>query len=148
MGPEASIYVKAGNANDYAVIFGQLTKRDGSFLVSKTPTDNFAWSDLIGKTVIGGREGGVPAITLDYAMKQNGLTPGASIDETHDVKVLSNIEFNLTASTFENDPIIDYCTLFEPVASQIEKEGKGDGFYNTFSRLYKEFFDSDFYNAM
>ncbi len=125
MGPEASIYVKAGNANDYAVIFGQLTKRDGSFLVSKTPTDNFAWSDLIGKTVIGGREGGVPAITLDYVMKQNGLNPGASIDETHDVKVLSNIEFNLTASTFENDSSIDYCTLFEPVASQVVARGTG-----------------------
>ncbi len=125
MGPEASIYVKAGDANDYAVVFGQLTKRDGSFLVSKTPTDNFSWDDLIGKTVIGGREGGVPALTLDYVMKENGLTPGAAIDQTHNVKVLNNIEFNLTASTFENDDSIDYCTLFEPIASQVVARGTG-----------------------
>lgn len=125
MGPEAAIYVKAGDASDYAIIFGQLTKRDGSFLVSKTPTDNFSWDDLKGKTVIGGREGGVPALTLDYVMKQNGLNPGSQIDSSHDVKVLTNIEFNLTASTFENDSSIDYCTLFEPIASQVVARGTG-----------------------
>lgn len=125
MGPEAAIYVKAGDAKDYAVVFGQLTKRDGSFLVSKTPTDNFSWNDLKGKTVIGGREGGVPALTFDYVMKQNGLNPGNQIDATHDVKVLSNVEFNLTAATFENDDSIDYCTLFEPIASQVVARGTG-----------------------
>lgn len=124
MGPEAAIYVKAGGAKDSAVIFGQLTKRDGSFLVSKTPTNNFQWSDLVGKTVIGGRAGGVPALTLEDTMKANGLRPGAQIDSEHDVKLRTDVAFNLTAPTFtETDA--DYCTLFEPVASQIVKEGKG-----------------------
>lgn len=124
MGPEAAIYVKAGGAQDSAVIFGQLTKRDGSFLVSKTPTNNFQWSDLIGKTVIGGRAGGVPALTLEDTMKANGLNPGPQIDEAYNVKLRTDVAFNLTAPTFtETDA--DYCTLFEPVASQIVKEGKG-----------------------
>ncbi len=124
MGPEAAIYVKAGGAKDNAVIFGQLTKRDGSFLVSKTPIENFEWSDLIGKTVIGGRAGGVPALTLEDTMKANGLTPGSQIDNDHNVKLRTDVAFNLTAPTFtETDA--DFCTLFEPVASQMEKEGKG-----------------------
>ena len=124
MGPEAAIYVKAGGAKDNAVIFGQLTKRDGSFLVSKTPIENFEWSDLIGKTIIGGRAGGVPALTLEDTMKANGLTPGAQIDNDHNVKLRTDVAFNLTAPTFtETDA--DFCTLFEPVASQMEKEGKG-----------------------
>ncbi len=124
MGPEAAIYVKAGGARDNAVIFGQLTKRDGSFLVAKTPTDNFQWSDLIGKTVIGGRAGGVPALTLEDTMKANGLNPGPQIDGTYNVKLRTDVAFNLTAPTFtETDA--DYCTLFEPVASQLVKEGKG-----------------------
>ncbi len=124
MGVEAAIYVKAGGARDNAVVFGQLTKRDGSFLVSKTPTENFQWSDLIGKTVIGGRAGGMPALTLEDTMKANGLTPGAEIDSNHNVKLRTDVAFNLTAPTFtETDA--DYCTLFEPVASQLVKEGKG-----------------------
>ena len=124
MGPEAAIYVKSGGAKDSAVIFGQLTKRDGSFLVSKTPTNTFQWTDLIGKTVIGGRAGGVPALTLEDTMKANGLNPGPQIDNTYNVKLRTDVAFNLTAPTFtETDA--DYCTLFEPIASQIVKEGKG-----------------------
>ena len=124
MGPEAAIYVKAGGAKDNAVIFGQLTKRDGSFLVAKNPTSNFSWSDLVGKTVIGGRAGGVPALTLEYTMKNNGLNPGREIEGAYDVKLRTDVEFNLTAPTFTSTDA-DYCTLFEPLASQIVQEGKG-----------------------
>lgn len=123
-GPEATIYVKDGGAKDNAVIFGQLTKRDGSFLVSKTPTSNFNWNDLVGKTVIGGRAGGVPALTLEYTMKNNGLNPGSQIDSTHNVKLRTDVAFNLTAPTF-SETDADYCTLFEPVASEIVSQGKG-----------------------
>ena len=59
-GPEASIYVYNEGKEDYVEVFAQLTKRDGSFLVSKNKTDNFSWQDLKGKTVIPGRKGGVP----------------------------------------------------------------------------------------
>lgn len=45
-GPEASIYVYNEGKEDYVEVFAQLTKRDGSFLVSKNKTDNFSWQDL------------------------------------------------------------------------------------------------------
>jgi len=59
-GPESSIYVYNEGKEDYSVVFAQLTKRDGSFLVGKNPDANFKWINLKGKNIIGGRIGGVP----------------------------------------------------------------------------------------
>lgn len=58
MGSEASIYVYRQGMEDYAVNFAQLTQRAGNFLVSRTPVSGFSWTDLKGKTVLGGRAGG------------------------------------------------------------------------------------------
>lgn len=59
MGPEATIYVYNEGNSDYAVNFAQLTQRAGNFLVGRSNDQNFSWSDLKGKTVIGGRAGGI-----------------------------------------------------------------------------------------
>ena len=67
-GPEAAIYVYNQGKDDYPVIFAQLTKRDGSFLVGRDPEEDFSWENLRGKTIIGGRAGGVPEMTLEYVM--------------------------------------------------------------------------------
>lgn len=118
MGPEAAIYVFNEGKEDSAMVVGQLTKRDGSFLMGRVPDEDFKWSDLKGKTVIGGRAGGVPEMTLEYVLRKNGLEPGK------DVEVLTNIQFNLMGGAFEGGTG-DYVTLFEPTASTFEKEGKG-----------------------
>lgn len=117
-GPEASIYVYNEGKEDYTQVFAQLTKRDGSFLVSKEKIDNFDWSMLKGKTVIPGRKGGVPYMTLEYVIKQHGLTPGK------DLTLDDSIKFDLMASAFTSGDA-DYVTLFEPTASNIQKIGKG-----------------------
>ena len=56
-GPEAAIYVMNQGKEDHPVILAQLTKRDGSFLVGRTPGP-FSWDQVRGKTIIGGRAGG------------------------------------------------------------------------------------------
>jgi len=56
-GSEATIYVYNQGEKDYLVNFSGLTKRDGSFLVSRKKYDNFKLEDLKGKYVIGGRKG-------------------------------------------------------------------------------------------
>lgn len=117
-GPEASIYVYNEGKADYVQVFAQLTKRDGSFLVSKEPTDNFSWSDLKGKTVIPGRKGGVPYMTFEYVLKQNGLNT-----ET-DLILDDSIKFDLMAGAFSGGSA-EYVTLFEPTASMTETAGKG-----------------------
>lgn len=56
-GSEATMYVYNQGEPNYLVNFSALTKRDGSFLVSRQKYDNFKLEDLKGKTVIGGRKG-------------------------------------------------------------------------------------------
>lgn len=95
-GPEASIYVYKEGKEDYTEVFVQLTKKDGSFLVSKEDTDNFNWEDLKGKTIIPGRKGGVPYMTLEYVLKKNGINPES------DLVLDDSIKFDLMAGAFAN----------------------------------------------
>lgn len=116
-GPEACIYVYNQGKSDYPVVFGQLTKRDGSFLVGRVK-EEFSWENLRGKTIIGGRVGGVPEMTLEYVMKQHGVIP--HVDATVD----TSVQFNMMAGAFTGGTA-DYVALFEPIATELEKEGKG-----------------------
>lgn len=118
MGPEATIYVYNQNKDDYAVNFAQLTQKDGSFLVGREEDPNFTFDKLKGKSLLGGRKGGMPEITLEYVLKKHGLQPGI------DLEVRTDIQFDMMAGAFTGGEG-DYVTLFEPVASQLEKEGRG-----------------------
>ncbi|NLM74174.1 MAG: ABC transporter substrate-binding protein [Clostridiaceae bacterium] len=117
-GPEACVYVYNEGKEDYAVVFAQLTKRDGSFLVGRTPEPDFKWENLRGKYIIGGRKGGVPLMTLEYVLKQHGLVPNV------DLTVDTSVQFAVMAGAFTGGTG-DYVTLFEPTATMLEKEGKG-----------------------
>ena len=117
-GPEASIYVYNEGKEDYCQVFAQMTKRDGSFLVARNNTDNFSWQDLKGTTVIPGRKGGVPYMTLEYVLKKNGINPQT------DLTLDDSIKFDLMAGAFAGGTA-DYVTLFEPTASMTEAQGKG-----------------------
>lgn len=118
-GPEACIYVYNQGKEDYAVIFAQLTKRDGSFLVAREPDPDFDWKKTAGKTIIGGRPGGVPQMTLEYILKKNGVIPGK------DVEMITNLQFTATAGAFKGG-VGDYVALFEPTASMLELENAGN----------------------
>lgn len=78
---------------------------------------NFKWSDLKGKTVIGGRKGGMPAIVLQYVLSKNGLTAGK------DVFIDTSMQFAAMPGAFMGGQG-DYTIIFEPTASSMVKEGK------------------------
>ena len=118
MGPEATIYVYNQGRDDYAINFAQLTKRDGSFLVAREPDPDFTWDKVKGTSIIGGRQGGMPLMTLEYVLKNHGIIPN------QDVEILTHIQFALMAGAFTGGTG-DYVTLFEPVATALEKEGSG-----------------------
>jgi len=75
-GPEQVVY--AEEVKDRPMVFGQLTQKDGSFIVGREDTDNFSLNDLKGKTIIGGRQGGLPAMTLQYVIETSGLKIGTN----------------------------------------------------------------------
>ena len=116
-GPEACIYVQNQEKEDAPVIFAQMTKRDGSFLVGREDVP-FSWEQLKGSTIIGGRAGGVPEMTLEYVMRQNGVIPGK------DATVDTTVQFNMMAGAFTGGNG-DYVTLFEPTATEVEQQGQG-----------------------
>ncbi len=118
MGPEASIYVYNEGAEDYVVNFAQLTQRAGNFLVSRDKNEAFKWDNVKGKTVIGGRAGGMPQMVFEYILKKNGLDPKS------DLTIIQNIDFGLTAQAFAAGTG-DYTIEFEPAATALEKEGTG-----------------------
>ena len=118
MGSEASIYVYQQGSDDYAVNFAQLTQRAGNFLVGREAQDNFAWADLKGKKVLGGRAGGMPEMVFEYILKKNGIDPAA------DLTIDQSINFGLTAAAFTSNDA-DYTVEFEPFATGLEKEGSG-----------------------
>ncbi len=116
-GPEACIYIYNQGKDDYPRIFAQLTKRDGSFLIGRTEED-FSWENLRGKTIIGGRKGGMPEMTLEYVMKQNGVVPHV------DAVVDTSVQFNMMAGAFTGGQG-DYVALFEPAATEVIEAGQG-----------------------
>lgn len=118
-GSESTIYVYNEGEKDYLVNFAGLTKKDGSFIVgrNKDEINNFDIKNLKGKFLIAGREGGMPAMTLEWLLKQNGI-------EKKDLNFDTSIAFAAMSGAFVGG-IGDYVALFEPTASQLEKEGYG-----------------------
>lgn len=116
-GPEATIYVYQSGEKDYLKTFAQLTKKDGSFLVSRNKIDNFKVEDLIGKTILGGRKGGMPEMTFEWALKENGL-------DLSKLNIDTSVAFAAMQGAFIGGTG-DFVTLFEPNATDVEKQGYG-----------------------
>ncbi len=121
-GPESTIYVYNNGQENYMVNFAQLTKRDGSFIVGRTKDENFTLESLKGKSILGGRAGGMPEMMLEYVLKKAGLTVGRDT-EGFDVLVRTDIQFNAMTGSFLNGEA-DFTTMFEPTATMLENEGK------------------------
>lgn len=117
-GSEGTIYVYNAKEKDYLKTFAQLTQKDGSFLVSREKIDNFTLNDLKGKSVIGGRAGGMPEMTFEWALKQN------RIDPKNDLEIDTSIAFAAMGGAFISGQG-DFVTLFEPNALEIEQQGYG-----------------------
>jgi len=117
-GSEATIYVYNGGEKDYVMTFAGLTQKDGAFLVSREKYDNFTLDDLKGKTVIGGRKGGMPEMTFEWALRQHGIDP------VKDVNIDTSVAFPAMEGAFIGGNG-DFVTLFEPNATSVEKNGHG-----------------------
>ncbi len=113
-GSEQTLYIYNEGAKDYLVNFAGMTKRDGSFLVSRKPIENFDLTELDG-IILGGRQGGMPAMTLNYTLHERGVTS---------LKVDTSVDFASLSGAFIGGQG-DFVTLFEPNALKLEQEGFG-----------------------
>ena len=117
-GTEATIYVYNAGEKDYVMTFAGLTKRDGSFIVARENIKKFTLDDLKGKYIIGGRKGGMPEMTLEWTLKENGIDPN------NDLTIDTSIAFSAMSGAFIGGTG-DFVTLFEPNALQLQKQGLG-----------------------
>lgn len=117
-GSEATIYVYNGGEKDYLKTFAQLTQKDGSFIVARENIEDFTLEDLKGKTIIGGRAGGMPEMTLEWSLTDAGIDPKT------DVNIDTSVAFAAMSSAFIGGTG-DFVALFEPNALQLEQEGYG-----------------------
>ena len=117
-GSEATIYIYNQGQEDYLINFAGLTKRDGSFIISREKIEDFTLDDLKGKTIIGGRIGGMPEMTLEYTLKEAGIDPNT------DLTIDTSIEFAAMSGAFIGGTG-DFVSLFEPNALQLEQQGYG-----------------------
>ena len=116
-GSEATIYIYNNGEKDYLVNFAGLTKKDGSFIVSRKKIDNFKLTDLKGKYIIGGRKAGMPEMTLEWILKENRIN-------LKDVTIDTSIAFPAMSGSFIGGTG-DFVSLFEPNALKIEEQGYG-----------------------
>ena len=117
-GSEATIYVYNGGEKDYLKTFARLTQKDGSFIVAREDIKDFTLEDLVGKTIIGGRAGGMPEMTLEWVLSDAGIDP------KRDVNIDTSVAFSAMSSAFIGGTG-DFVALFEPNALQLEQEGYG-----------------------
>lgn len=121
-GPEPTIYLYKNNRTNYLINFAQLTRTDGSFIFGREKIENFTLDDLRGKSILGGRKGGVPEMTLEYVLKQAGLEVGQD-DDTKDVNVRTDVAFAaLTGSFLDGEG--DFVSLFEPTATALINQNR------------------------
>jgi len=118
MGPESTIYTYLGETDDTVVNFAQLTQRAGNFMVARENDTDFTWDKLKGKTVLGGRAGGMPQMVFEYILKKNGIDPAT------DLTIDQSIDFGSTAAAFSGGQG-DYTVEFEPSATALEKMNEG-----------------------
>ena len=116
-GAESAIYVYEQNENDYLQLFGGLTKRDGQFIVARDDYKNFSLEDLYDKEILVGRKTGMPALNFLNALKNNNIN-------INKINVNYSIEFAALSGTFIGGTG-DFVNLFEPNATNLEKEGYG-----------------------
>ncbi len=118
LGTEAGLYVYNEGKENCPKAFLQLTQRAGNFLVSREEEPDFQWDDVKGKSIIGGRLGGMPELVLEYILRENGIMPN------EDMEIINNIDFSSTAGAFTGD-LGDYTVEFEPTATTLEQNGAG-----------------------
>jgi len=116
-GSEATIYVYNGGEKNYIKSFAGLTKRDGSFIVSRNHVEDFTIESFKNNYVIGGRKGGMPEMTFEWILRENDVA-------TNELTIDTGIAFAAMGGAFIGG-IGDYVLLFEPTATEIERMGFG-----------------------
>ena len=116
-GPEATIYVY-NNSKEKLITFASLTKKDGQFIVGDCSLkDKFNLEMLKNKSILAGRNGGMPLMMFKYALYKSNINE-------NDLTIDTSVEFaGLTGAFISKQG--DFVNLFEPNATALENKNIG-----------------------
>lgn len=116
-GPEATIYVY-NNSKEKLISFASLTKKDGQFIVGDCSLkDTFTLENLKNKSILAGRNGGMPLMMFKYALYKSNI-------KENELTIDTSVEFaGLTGAFIGKQG--DYVNLFEPNATALENQKIG-----------------------
>ena len=117
-GPETAIYVENGASPEKTKMFTAITATDGLFLMSreKMTMEQFKWSMIKGKTVMGWRPGSTPGLFLEYAMKKHGISPKKDIDHVTNIAIPARVGAWMVNKA-------SFSVFFEPDVSKLSRQG-------------------------
>ena len=104
-------------SSDPPLHVAEINQRDGFFLLSKRPTENWQWAELTGSTLIPVGFTPVPYTTLQAAMRWHGVDPAS-------VNLLGGLSAEEMLGRFRNGDA-DYLQVPNPFAVQLVREGSG-----------------------
>lgn len=114
-GPEVGFYVYQQENQDKLVYLGQTAAKDGFFLLSRKEDENFTWSNVQGKVIIGAETGTYQEIILEDILRINKVRPFL------DVHLTNNLPLSLHSGVF-NSGTGHYLLVDEPRATSLERE--------------------------
>ncbi len=103
---------------DAPLHIAEINRRDGFFLVSRTPTDNWQWSDLEGTTVIPIGFTPVPLTSLTAALRKHSV----DIDR---ITMLKGLSADDALAAFRRGDA-DYIHMPNPQAQSLIEDGAGN----------------------
>ena len=121
LGPESQVFIENSPSPDKTRIFCQLTAKDGLLVLSrqKMGPNEFKWAMVKGKHYLDWTNGTTPQIDSEWVLRKHGINPE---------KDLASYITNVASGNRDSAWIAgkgDFGTFFEPTASLIEREGKG-----------------------
>lgn len=102
---------------DAPLHIAEINQRDGFFLVSKNPTDDWSWRQVEGTTVIPVGFTPVPWMSLKAVLKKHDV----SLDK---VRLLEGLSAEDAIATFRRGEA-DYLQMVNPQAQQLVEDGDG-----------------------
>ena len=102
---------------DAPLHIAEINRRDGFFLVSRTPTDNWQWSDLEGSTLIPIGFTPVPLTSLTAALRKHGV-------DIDGITMLKGLSAEDALAAFRRGDA-DYIHMPNPQAQTLIEDGVG-----------------------
>ena len=114
-GPQVSIINPLEYPASKLINFAQLVQKDTSFLLGRKTAEDFQWSNLQKKIIIGGIDNSTPQLALQYLLVKNELYPYKQVD------IIQNIPKGSAIGAFKGG-VGDFIHLLEPDVSLLEEE--------------------------